>query len=82
MPEVHGIGARTDDSDQNRQQAVHVEAGAATPDGERVEEDRIHRKRYPSGDQDGPVPPPDPIASRVEDWPEQARRADPSGPQP
>ncbi|BAS86477.1 Os03g0758250, partial [Oryza sativa Japonica Group] len=65
--EVRQVGGGAERRDGGGEAGVHVHArlpGAA--DGERVEEERVHRQRGGAGQQDPPVPPLHALAPRVE----------------
>ena len=73
--EVPGVGAGPERGDRGGEVGVHVEAGlAGAADGERVEEERVHRQRGGPAQQDPPVPAPHALAPRVQHGAEQPPR--------
>jgi hypothetical protein len=70
--EVRHVGAGPQRRDRGGEPGVHVEAGlAGAADGERVEEERVHRQRGGAAQQDPAVPALHAPAPRVQHGPQQ-----------
>jgi len=73
--EVGDVGAGPERGDRGGEAGVHVEAGLPrAADGERVEEERVHRQRGGAAEQDPAVPALHALAPRVQHGPEQPPR--------